>query len=65
MKRLACVLALVALAVLPVLVYDLSGATATLFMFVGCPALALALAIYFVARWREGAVPVEAPKRVP
>ena len=65
MKRLACLLALVALAVLPVMVYDLSGATATLFMFVGCPALALALALYFVARWREGAFRLDATRRVP
>jgi hypothetical protein len=55
MKRAACVLAIVALCVLIVLVFDLSGATATVFMFVGCPVLAVALALYFIARWREGA----------
>jgi hypothetical protein len=55
MKRAACLLMIVALGVLIVLVFDLSGATATLFMFVGCPVLALALALYFVARWHEGA----------
>jgi hypothetical protein len=53
--RLACLLALIALAILPVLVADLSGATATLFVFVGMPALGLALLIYFLARWRAGA----------
>jgi hypothetical protein len=55
MKRAACLLTIVALGVLILLVFDLSGATATLFMFVGFPVLALALALYFVARWREGA----------
>ena len=55
MMRLAAVLALLALVVLLILVSHLSGATAILFVFVGMPALALALAIYFVERWRQGA----------
>jgi hypothetical protein len=60
----ACVLALIALAVLIVLVAHLSGATATLFMFVGFPALGLALALYFIARWREGAFRLNETKRL-
>jgi Mg/Co/Ni transporter MgtE len=55
MKYLAAVLALVALAMLFPLVADLSGTTAILFSFIGMPALALALACYGYARWREGA----------
>ncbi len=52
---LACLLALAALAILVVMVLDLSGATAILFSFVGVPALAVALLLYGLARWRAGA----------
>jgi hypothetical protein len=55
MKRLACVLALVSLLILAVVAVHLDGATATLFSFAGMPALAAAMAIYFIARIREGA----------
>lgn len=55
MIRLACLLALVALAMLFPLVANLSGWTAILFSFIGMPALALALACYGIARWRAGA----------
>jgi hypothetical protein len=64
MKQVACVLAIGALGVLILLVFDLSGATATLFMFVGCPVLGLALALYFIARWREGAFRFEHADRL-
>jgi hypothetical protein len=52
MMRLACFLGLVALAVLIVLAVRTDGASAIAFSFVGLPALALALAIYAVVRWR-------------
>lgn len=55
MIRLACLFGLVALAMLFPLVFDLSGATAILFAFVGFPALGIALVLYGVARWRTGA----------
>jgi hypothetical protein len=55
MRRLACLLGLVALAMLFPVVLDLSGRTAILFSFIGMPALGLALAIYGIGRWREGA----------
>ena len=55
MIRFACILALVALAMLFPLVASLSGRTAILFSFVGMPALGLALACYGYARWRAGA----------
>ena len=55
MMRLACLFALVALAVLVVFVVRLSGQTATLFVFVGMPSLAIALGIYAFQRWRAGA----------
>ena len=54
MRRLACFLGLIALAVMFLLIFRLDGATATLFSFVGMPSLALALLIYVVARWRAG-----------
>jgi hypothetical protein len=55
MTRIACLLAIVALAMIFPLVANLSGWTAILFSFVGMPALALALALYGYARWRAGA----------
>ena len=55
MRRVACVLALIALAVLIVVSAHLDGATATLFSFVGIPALVAAMALYVVQRWRAGA----------
>jgi hypothetical protein len=58
MMRLACVLALVALAALAPMLAHLDGATATLFSFVGLPALSLAVIVYGVARWRAGAFTV-------
>jgi hypothetical protein len=55
MTRLACFLGLIAIAALVLLVVRLNGATATIFSFVGFPALGLALLLRFVARWRAGA----------
>lgn len=55
MRRVACILALIALVVMMLLLYRLDGSTAILFSFVGCPALGLALALYTFVRWREGA----------
>lgn len=55
MKRLACVLALFSLVILVVVAVRLNGATATLFSFAGMPALAAAMGIYVIQRWREGA----------
>ena len=55
MIRLTFLLALLAIAVVIVLPFRLNGATAILFSFVGMPALGLALLLYAVFRWREGA----------
>jgi hypothetical protein len=55
MKHLACLLALLALAMLFPLVMNLSGWTAILFTFIGMPSLGLALVFYGLARWRAGA----------
>ena len=55
MLRAACLLALLSLAILVVVAAHLDGATATLFSFVGMPALAAAIALYVLQRWRAGA----------
>jgi hypothetical protein len=55
MIRLACIFALIAITALVVLVTNLNGATATIFSFIGMPALGLALALYGIERWRAGA----------
>jgi len=54
MIRLACLLGLVALALIFPLVVGLSGTTAIWFVFVGMPALALATVLYGIAAWRAG-----------
>lgn len=61
MKRLACLLALIALAALALLLVRLDGATAIVFSFIGMPALGLALVVYGIARWRAGAFRLSAP----
>ena len=61
MIRLACVFALIALAALGLLMFRLDGATATVFSFVGMPALAISLALYAFGRWRAGAFRLGAP----
>jgi len=53
--RVACVLALIALAILILVAVRLDGATATLFSFIGMPALAVAMGLYVLHRWRAGA----------
>ncbi len=55
MIRLACAFGLVALAIVVILALRTDGTTAILFSFVGMPALAIGLLLYFVARWRAGA----------
>ncbi len=55
MIRLACAFGLVALAVVVALAVRTDGGTAIVFSFVGFPALAIAIILYFVARWRAGA----------
>jgi hypothetical protein len=61
--RLACVLALIALAIVIVVAAHPYGFTATLFSFVGIPALAAAMALYGCARWRAGAFRPDVPHR--
>jgi len=60
MIRLACFFALVALAALVPVTVNLNGQTAIVFSFIGFPALGLALLLYFVARWRAGALRIDA-----
>jgi Flp pilus assembly pilin Flp len=55
MIRVACLLGLIALAVLITVSVRLDGATATIFSFVGIPALVAAMGLYVVQRWRAGA----------
>jgi len=52
---LARLFALISLGPLVLLLMRLDGQTATIFSFVGCPALGLAVLCYLIARWREGA----------
>jgi hypothetical protein len=53
--RLACTLALVAVAIPAVLALQPVGWSAILLCFVGMPSLAAAIGVYLVKRWREGA----------
>jgi uncharacterized membrane protein len=55
MLRAACLLALLSLAILVLVDVRLDGATATLFSFLGIPALAAAMGLYLLHRWRTGA----------
>ena len=55
MLHVACLLALLSLAILVVVAVRLDGATATLFSFVGMPALAAAMGLYVLQHWRTGA----------
>ena len=59
MTRLACFFGLIAIAALLLLLVRLDGATATIFSFVGFPALALALLLYGIDRWRAGAFHID------
>ena len=55
MMRVACVLAIVALTILVIVALRLDGATATMFSFIGMPAVAVAVALYVLKRWQSGA----------
>jgi hypothetical protein len=55
MMRIACLLALIALAILILVSVRLDGATATMFSFLGIPALVAAMGLYVLKRWRAGA----------
>ena len=55
MIRLACLLALFALVILIVVSMRPDGGTATMFSFLGIPALAAAMGLYLLQRWRAGA----------
>jgi hypothetical protein len=55
MIRVACLLGLIALAILILVAVRLDGATATMFSFLGIPALVAAMGIYVLHRWRAGA----------
>ena len=55
MIRFACVLGLIALAILVLVAAHLDGGTATIFSFVGIPALVAAMGLYVIHRWRAGA----------
>jgi hypothetical protein len=61
--RAACVLALIALAMVIVVAVHLDGFTATLFSFIGVPALGAAMGLYGLARWRVGAFRPDARNR--
>ena len=64
MIRAACLLALLSLAILVVVAVRLDGATATLFSFVGMPALAAAMGLYVLQHWRTGAFRNRSPSRL-
>jgi hypothetical protein len=64
MLHVACLLALLSLAILVVVAVHLNGATATLFSFVGMPALAVAIGLYVLQRWRTGAFRNRVPPRI-
>jgi len=53
--RLACFLALIALAIVVTMALDPGGPTAILFSFVGAPSLAAAVLVFGIKRWRDGA----------
>jgi hypothetical protein len=55
MIRVACFLALIALAILVVAAVRLDGMTATMFSLLGIPALVAAIGLYMLQRWRSGA----------
>jgi len=55
MIRVACAFGLIALAILILTSIRLDGATATMFSFLGIPALVAAMGLYVLQRWRAGA----------
>jgi hypothetical protein len=54
MMRVACLLGLIALAILILVTVRLDGATATMFSFLGIPALGAAMGLHVLQRWRAG-----------
>jgi len=58
MMRVAAAFGLVAVATVVLVAVRTDGASAIVFSFVGFPALAIALMLYGVARWRAGAFSV-------
>ncbi len=61
MARAACLLALLSLAILVLIVVRLDGATATIFSFLGIPALVAAMGLYVLHRWRIRRLPQQEP----
>jgi len=55
MVRAACLLALLSLAIVVLVAVHLDGGTATMFSFLGIPALVAAMGLYVLHRWRIGA----------
>jgi hypothetical protein len=55
MMRVAAAFGLIAVATVILIALRTDGASAIVFSFVGFPALAVALTLYGVARWRAGA----------
>ena len=55
MMRVACLLGLIALIILVITALHLDGATASMFSFIGIPALAVAVGLYVIKRWQLGA----------
>ena len=56
MIRLACLLGLVAVAIIAAMAIHPTGPTAILFSFVGVPVLGLSIVIFGIKRWRDGAL---------
>ena len=56
MIRLACLLVLIALAIVAIMAIHPGGPRAILFSFVGVPLLAIGVLLFGVRRWRDGAL---------
>jgi hypothetical protein len=65
MIRVACLLGLIALAIVILVAVHPDGATATIFSFVGIPALVTAMGLYVLRRWQAGAFHVTGTSRPP
>ena len=59
MMRVAATFGLVAVATVILVAVRTTGPSAIVFSFIGFPALAIALTIYAVVRWRAGAFSVK------
>jgi len=59
MMRAAATFGLVAVATVILVAVRTTGPSAIVFSFIGFPALAIALTLYGVARWRAGAFSVK------